>query len=153
MTKTAEEMLRDLMYTTYNCNHARLLLIMPKGAVCSMRDERDLTKLRAFAETEETELVSDDSLDEKDITILKDKIAEGYIPVGVVSVDISHPQRQRWDPSGYFSPEETARSFGAYALGVYAQYVEHDEWAKKNPRINLLWAQSYVDAETPESLK
>lgn len=134
--KTAEEILTALMYITHNACNAVLLLIEPNGTtLCGMRDERDLSKI--FAGT------GDDWLpDERDITILKGKIAEGYIPVGVTSVDISHPVREQRQTSGYLSDEETNRIFNAYGLGVYAQFVAHQEWAEKNPESNLFFAQA-----------
>lgn len=134
--KTAEEILTDLMYITYYACNAVLLLIEPNGTtLCGMR-ERDLSKIDAERTGEEM------LPDERDITILKGKIAEGYIPVGVTSVDISHPVREQRAPSGYLSDEETNRIFNAYGLGVYAQFVAHQEWAEKNPESNLFFAQA-----------
>ena len=127
--KTVEEILTALMHITYNACNAVLLLIEPNGTtLCGMR-ERDLSKIDAERTGEEM------LPDERDITILKGKIAEGYIPVGVTSV-------VRRATSGYLSDEETNRIFNAYGLGVYAQFVAHQEWAEKNPESNLFFAQA-----------
>jgi hypothetical protein len=109
-TKTPEEMLIDLLWARYYTGEAaRLLLLTPKGKyMVTWKDDTDLSQV-------------DNGLDwkpsETEVTILKGRIAEGYIPVGVVGTSYDHPNRARFVPSGYLPDEETQRIFAAFEMG------------------------------------
>jgi hypothetical protein len=110
-TKTPEQMLIDLHYVRwYAGNAARLLLLTPTGnQMVTWTDKTDLHQ------------VIDEGLDwkpsEKDVTILKGRIAEGYIPIGVICPNFDHPNRGRQVASGYLPDEETKRIMAAFEMG------------------------------------
>lgn len=104
-------MLIDLQWVRfYAGNAARLLLLTPTGkGMVTWTDDTDLNQVVA------------DELDwkpsERDVTILKGKIAEGYIPIGVICPNFDHPNRGRQVASGYLADEETERIMAAFEMG------------------------------------
>jgi hypothetical protein len=54
---------------------------------------------------------------QKHVTILAGRIAEGYVPIGVVGIDFWHPQRERRVQLGYLPTAEAERLMMVWRFG------------------------------------
>jgi hypothetical protein len=107
--RTPEQILKHWAEVNW-WTEAHLLLLAPKGREMELWKGGD-SEFGQYGEHEEF------VPHQKHVTILAGRIAEGYIPIGVVGIDTLHPQRERRIQLGYLPTAEAERLMTVWYFG------------------------------------
>jgi|HubBroStandDraft_5_1064220.scaffolds.fasta_scaffold52042_2 hypothetical protein len=97
---------------------AHLLLLSPKGCEIELWKGGD----SEFGDSEFGQYGEHEEFvpNQKHVTIIAGRIAEGYVPIGVVGVDLLHPHRERRAQLGYLPTAEAERLMTVWRFGYIA---------------------------------
>ena len=118
--QTAEEMIEELM--SVKCGDAyRLLLITPNGEIEAWTDDFDSAEFDSVR----AKVVHAAEHKSARITILKDRIAEGYLPVGFIGFESFKHRMDRLIPAGYLPEVEARRLLKVWMWAYESGWKDH----------------------------
>ena len=118
--QTAEEMIEELM--SLKCGDTnRLLLITPNDGIEAWKDDFDPAEFQSFRD----EVVAAAEYKSTRITILKGRIAEGYVPVGFIGFESFKHRIDRLIPAGYLPEVEARRLLKVWMWAYESGWKDH----------------------------